>query len=84
MRREKEDEGKIYPPFLILEYGELTPDDIGTNTFVQFIFSVDFYMDNDILHIIDVSFLFFIFYFFGEDFSCMLYSFIYSTNKNYT
>lgn len=54
-RREKEDEGKIYPPFLILEYGELTNDDIQTNALIHFSFSVDYYMDNDIPHIIDVS-----------------------------
>lgn len=53
-RREKEDEGKIYPPFLILEYGELTHEDMATNAFVHFSFSVDYYMDNDISHIIDV------------------------------
>lgn len=54
-RREKEDEGKIYPPFMILEYGELTHEDIETNTNIEFIFSVDYQMDNDISHIIDVS-----------------------------
>ena len=54
-RREKEDEGKIYPPFLILEYGELTNDDIAMNSLINFSFTVDYYMDNDIPHIIDVS-----------------------------
>lgn len=55
IRREKEDENKIYPPFLLLEYGELTHEDIETNANIDFTFLVDYYMDNDIPHIIDVS-----------------------------
>lgn len=39
----------------MLEYGEMTYDDIITNADVQFTFSVDYYMENDISHIIDVG-----------------------------
>lgn len=44
---------------MILEYGELTHEDIETNANVEFVFSVDYQMDNDISHIIDVCASFF-------------------------
>nr|CAD7441633.1 unnamed protein product [Timema bartmani] len=49
------EEGRIYPPLLVVEYGELTQEDIQANVPVALHFSVDYNMDNDLYHAIEVS-----------------------------
>lgn len=50
-----EDQGRIYPPILILKYGEITAKDIEADKVINISFSVDFYMDSIITYTIDVS-----------------------------
>nr|CAD7394278.1 unnamed protein product [Timema cristinae] len=49
------EEGRIYPPLLVVEYGELTQEDIQANVPVALHFSVDYNMDNNLYHAIEVS-----------------------------
>jgi len=53
-QREIENEGNIYPPFMVLEYGQITDENISSNAVFPVTFTVEFYMENDILHYIDV------------------------------
>ncbi|CAH0381316.1 unnamed protein product [Bemisia tabaci] len=55
MLHEVEEEGRIYPPLLILEYAELKGEEVESNLNVNLSFSVEFIMENDLPHIIDVS-----------------------------
>lgn len=53
-QREIENEGNIYPPFMVLEYGQITNENISLNEVFPVTFTVEFYMENDILHYVDV------------------------------
>lgn len=53
-QREIENEGNIYPPFMVLEYGQITNENISLNGIFPVTFMVEFYMENDILHYVDV------------------------------
>ncbi|XP_060849331.1 meckelin isoform X1 [Rhopalosiphum padi] len=54
-QREIENEGNIYPPFMVLEYGQITDENISSNELCPVTFTVEFYMENDILHYVDMS-----------------------------
>lgn len=56
-QREIENEGNIYPPFMVLEYGQITDENITSNEMLSVTFTVEFYMENDLLHYVDVSIL---------------------------
>lgn len=51
-----EEEGRIYPPFLVLKYGEVTQEDIEANVEVPFTFSVEYEMENSMSHAIEVGY----------------------------
>lgn len=53
-QREIEYEGSIYPPFMVLEYGQITNENISSNEVFPVTFTAEFYMENDILHYVDV------------------------------
>ncbi|KAJ4448147.1 hypothetical protein ANN_10160, partial [Periplaneta americana] len=53
--QEREEEGRIYPPLLVLKYGEITQEDIESDTHVSLTFSVEYEMDNSLSHAIEVS-----------------------------
>lgn len=53
-QREIEYEGSIYPPFMVLEYGQITNENVTSNGMISATFSAEFYMENDILHYVDV------------------------------
>lgn len=55
-QREMENEGNIYPPFMVLEYGQITSENISSNEAFPVTFTVEFFMENDILHYVDVRF----------------------------
>jgi hypothetical protein len=50
-----EEEGRIYPPLLVLRYGEVTHEDIEANVEVPFTFSVEYEMENSVSHAIEVG-----------------------------
>ncbi|XP_050521919.1 meckelin isoform X2 [Daktulosphaira vitifoliae] len=54
-QRETENEGNIYPPFMVLEYGQITNENISLNVPFSVTFEVEFYMENDALHYIDMT-----------------------------
>jgi hypothetical protein len=60
--RGHEEEGQIYPPLLVLKYGELTQEDIEVNVEVTFTFSVEYEMENSVSHAIEVGQKFLFFY----------------------
>jgi hypothetical protein len=49
------EEGQIYPPLLVLKYGEVTQEDTEANVEVPFTFSVEYEMENSMLHAIEVG-----------------------------
>ena len=49
------EKGRVYPPLLIIEYGELTSESIQKNDMVQLHFKVSFEMDSNMTHAIEVS-----------------------------
>jgi hypothetical protein len=53
--RGHEEEGQIYPPLLVIEYGEITKEDIETDAEVPFAFSVEYEMENSMSHAIEVG-----------------------------
>lgn len=53
--RGHEGEGQIYPPLLVLKYGEITQEDIETNAEVPFAFNVEYEMENSVSHAIEVG-----------------------------
>jgi hypothetical protein len=53
--RGHKEEGQIYPPLLVLKYGEITQDDTETNAEVPFTFSVEYEMENSMSHAIEVG-----------------------------
>jgi len=53
-QREFENEGSIFPPFIVIEYGQITNENISLNEAFPVTFTVEFYMENDILHYVDV------------------------------
>lgn len=57
--QESPEEGKIYPPLLIVEYGELTENDVAANLPVKIKFEVEYNMENRITYIMDVCILIF-------------------------
>lgn len=40
---------------MVLEYGQITDENISSNEVFPVTFTVEFYMENDILHYIDVK-----------------------------
>lgn len=57
-----EEEGRIYPPLLMLKYGEVTQEDIEANVEVSLTFSVEYEMENSVSHSIEVGHKFLSFY----------------------
>uniref|UniRef100_A0A1B6EQU8 Meckelin n=1 Tax=Cuerna arida TaxID=1464854 RepID=A0A1B6EQU8_9HEMI len=49
-----EDQGRIYPPLLILKYGEITAKDLAADKPLDVSFTVDFYMDSRVTYTIDI------------------------------
>lgn len=43
---------------MVLEYGQITDENISSNELFPVTFTVEFYMENDILHYVDVSLLY--------------------------
>jgi len=60
--RGHEEEGRIYPPLLMLKYGEVTQEDIEANVEVSLTFSVEYEMENSVSHAIEVRQKFLSFY----------------------
>lgn len=56
------EEGRIYPPLLMLKYGEVTQEDIEANVEVLLTFIVEYEMENSLSHAIEVGQKFFSFY----------------------
>ncbi|XP_050441568.1 meckelin [Adelges cooleyi] len=54
-QREVENEGNILPPFMVLEYGQATNENISLDVPLPVTFTVEFYMENDALHYVDMS-----------------------------
>uniref|UniRef100_A0A2S2RB76 Meckelin n=1 Tax=Sipha flava TaxID=143950 RepID=A0A2S2RB76_9HEMI len=54
-QREIENEGNIYPPFIVLEYDQITNENISLGDVFLVTFTVEFYMENDILHYVDMG-----------------------------
>lgn len=52
--RGHEEEGQIYPPLLVLKYGEITQEDSDSSAEVPFTFSVEYEMENSMSHAIEV------------------------------
>jgi hypothetical protein len=52
-----EQEGQIYPPLLVLKYGEVTQEDIEANVEVPLTFNVEYEMENTVSHAIEVGFI---------------------------
>lgn len=50
-----EEEGRIYPPLLVLKYGEVKQEDIEANVEVPFTFSVEYEMENSMSHAVEVG-----------------------------
>lgn len=50
-----EEEGKIYVPYLIVDYGELTREEIEKNVLVSLKFEVHYEMDNTLSHALEVQ-----------------------------
>jgi hypothetical protein len=57
--RGREEEGQIYPPLLVLKYGEVTQEDIEANVEVPFTFSVEYEMESSVSRAIEVGQVFF-------------------------
>jgi hypothetical protein len=57
-----EEEGRIYPPLLILKYGEVTQEDIEANVEVLLTFIVEYEMENSVSYAIEVGQKFFSLY----------------------
>ncbi|XP_063221567.1 meckelin isoform X2 [Bacillus rossius redtenbacheri] len=53
--RGSDGEGRIYPPLVVVEYGELTPEDLRANRPVTLTFSTDYHMDNNFFYAVEVS-----------------------------
>jgi hypothetical protein len=53
--RGHEGEGQVYPPLLVLKYGEITQEDIETNAGVPLAFNVEYEMENSMSHAIEVG-----------------------------
>lgn len=53
--RGHEEEGQIYPPLLMLKYGEVTQEDIEANVEISLTFSVEYEMENSVSHAIEVG-----------------------------
>ena len=53
--RDGVDEGMIYPPLLILSYGEVTKDEIERNVNLKFFLNVYFQKNDNIKQSFDVS-----------------------------
>ncbi|XP_067004734.2 meckelin [Anabrus simplex] len=51
----KEEEGRIYPPLMVVTYGEITRDDIDAGTLVTLHFSVKYEMTNSFQYSIEVA-----------------------------
>lgn len=43
---------------MVLEYGQITVENISSNELCPVTFTVEFYMENDILHYVDVRLLY--------------------------
>ena len=55
--RGHKEEGQIYPPLLLIKYGEVNQQDIDDNVEVPISFQVEYEMENSMSHAIEVSIL---------------------------